>query len=214
MKKLLKPNNLLTLVGGVLAGVLVFVVTYNSPIWKRNEPKEPTCNVVTGKEHIYRGDCLPEGFTPEVLPLTPRASWLDTEQYLDIKAKVLVEQLIADAEKDGMCLVVTSGYRSAKDQQELHDNTPEDKKIYVAKAGESEHQTGLAVDFAACPMLDGVRDDPTERPELANDFETLPEYSWLKFNAYKYGFEQSFTVENIADSQYPVESWHWKLVIK
>lgn len=206
MKRFIPP---MLIVSGLISIIWVAWFYLNE---KSVTQEVPTCNVVDGKEHVWRGDCLPEGFEPEVLLLSPRASWLDTEQTLDIRAKIMVEQLIADAEKDGMCLVVTSGYRSAKDQQKLHDTTPEEKKIYVAKAGESEHQTGLAVDFAACPMLDGVRDDPTERPELEKDFEDLPEYSWLTFNAYKYGFEQSFTTENIAETQYPVESWHLGIV--
>jgi len=173
---------------------------------------EPSCEVVDGNSHIYRGQCLPEGFSPEVFPLNRRSSWLNTQQTLDLRAKIMVEELIEDAEADGICLVVTSGYRSYEEQEKLYStsNTPE----YVAVPGGSEHQTGLAVDFAACPMRNGIRDDSVEREDLEKEFEELPEYEWLDKWAWTYGFEQSFSVETIEDSQYPVENWHWKLVLE
>lgn len=191
---------------------IVGVALFNS-FNKKPEEVKPTCKLTGVDKHIYRGQCLPEGFTPEVLPLSVRASWLDTKQYLDIKAKVLVEQLIDDAQSDGVCLVVTSGYRSFDEQKKMWDTANEEQKSITAKPGESEHQTGLAVDFAACPMKNGVRADGVERPELADDFDTLPEYSWLIRHAENYDFEQSYTTENIADTQYRVEPWHWKLIL-
>jgi LAS superfamily LD-carboxypeptidase LdcB len=63
-------------------------------------------------------------------------------------------------------------------------------------------------------MRDGVRNDSAERLELEKSFEELPEYKWLQDNAYKYGFEQSYREDNIQDTYYHVESWHWKLIIK
>ena len=187
-----------------------FVLTINS----RQKPKAavPSCELSDINGHLNRGQCLPEGYVPEdLLPLSPRASWLNTEQRLNVRSKIMVEQLIADAEKDGMCLVVSSGYRSAEEQQSLLDKT--ENKLIVAKPNESEHQTGLAVDFVACPMEDGIRNDNVDRLELENDFEKLPEYKWLQDNASKYGFEQSYRIDNIQDTEYAVESWHWKLIL-
>ena len=170
--------------------------------------EEPLCKITEG--HLYRGDCLPEDYVPEdLVHLSPRASWLYLAPRLTFKAKIMVEQLIDEAEKDGMCLVVSSGYRSYEAQQELYDSTPEDRRDFVAEAGTSEHQTGLAVDFRGCPMTDGKRDDTAERLELVNDFKDLPEYEWLQKNAWRYGFEESFTEENIHITGYPPEPWHW-----
>jgi len=132
----------------------------------------------------------------ELTSLSPRACWLNTKQQLDIKARVMVENMIADAEKDGMCLVVTSGYRTFEEQERI-------KQKYgklAEEAGKSEHHTGLAVDLAGCPMSGGKRNDDIERLELKKPFEELPEYKWLKENAQNYGFKQS----------YINESWHWK----
>jgi D-alanyl-D-alanine carboxypeptidase len=179
---------------------------------KPEEIPEPTCEVVSGNEHLYRGQCLPEGYIPDnLMRLSPRASWLDTEQYLNVRAKIMVEQLIEEAEKDGMCLVISSGYRSVEEQQELFNDIRDDS---VAKPNESEHQTGLAVDFVACPITNGVRDDGVERLELEKPFEELPEYKWLQDNAYKYDMEQSYREDNIQDTYYAVEPWHWKLIVR
>jgi zinc D-Ala-D-Ala carboxypeptidase len=168
------------------------------------------CN--NGKNHVYRGQPLCENVKPILAKLSARASYLNTTQKVDERIKDTLEQMINDAEKDGMCLVVVGSFRSYEQQSRLFDTIADKSK--VAKPGESEHQTGLAVDLNACPMKDGVRDDSIERLELQDDFETLPEYKWLQDNAYKYNFVQSYTLENSAITGYPVESWHWKYIIK
>ena len=205
---LYKKSKILFAVALLAAGLFV--------IFNATEPEsvqpEPTCEVVSGDEHIYRGQCLPDDLEVETLLLSPRASYLYNKQYLDIRAKIMVEQLINDAEKDGMCLTVSSGYRT-RIQQELLLEGEEDTS-YIAPVGGSEHQTGLAVDFRACPMANGVRDDSVERPELVGELDELPEYQWLVENASRYGFEQSYTEENAEETGYPAEVWHWKLVIK
>lgn len=189
-------------------GIFVFSMILNN---QKPVVVEPSCESVDGKTHIYRGQCFDDYYAPELVLLSKRASYLDSQQLIDIKAKVMVEQLILDAQKDGMCLTIASAYRSYDDQQKLYDRMEDKSK--VAKAGESEHQTGLAVDFTACPMSKGVRDDSTERPELAKRFDELPEYKWLVKNAKDYGFVESYTYDNMSQSGYPAESWHWKLVI-
>ncbi len=144
----------------------------------------------------------------EIIELSARASFLNTTQSLATVAVPHLENMIMDAEKDGMCLVVHSGYRSKERQQRLYDEA-EDKSI-VAIPGTSEHETGLAVDLGGCPMIDGVRNDEGERLELKKPFEELPEYQWLLDNAHKYGFEQSYTEGNSKRTGFPAEPWHWK----
>jgi rare lipoprotein A len=134
----------------------------------------------------------------ELVDLSERACWLNTKQQVDIKAKYAVEKLIIDAEKNGMCLVVSSGYRTFEEQERIKEKYGE----LAEEPGKSEHHTGLAVDFVGCPMTDGKRDDSAKRLELEKPFDELPEYEWLKRKASDYGFEQS----------YQDEPWHWKLV--
>ena len=182
---------------------------------KRVIDLEKRCELVSGKNHIYSNQCLSTNYKVSTLvKLSERASFLNSTQYLDTRAKKEIEQLIKDAEKDGMCLVVTSGYRSKETQKKLfEESTKENKLQSIALPGRSEHQTGLAVDFAGCPMKDGERDDSVERPELKQFFGFLPEYEWLKENASKYGLEESFRYDNMEETGYIVEPWHWKIII-
>ena len=183
------------------------------------EPKEESrqdCEVIDGRRHVYKNQCLPKNYEPQTLiKLSQRASFLDSSQYLDVRAKLLVEELIADAEEDGMCLTVSSSYRSETAQEKAVQQLAQTghKLDYIAIPGRSEHQTGLAVDFAACPMKNKKRDDSVERFELKKDFVELPEYQWLVDNAYKYDFEQSFQKDNEEETGYPEEAWHWKFII-
>lgn len=169
------------------------------------------CEVVDGNSHIYSQQCLPEGFVPELITLSPRASYLLTEKELSPDAALAIERLILDAEKDGMCIVVIGAYRSFKYQKEIYESSGEDKSG-IALPGRSEHQTGLAADFTGCPMDRGKRDDSIERPDLADPFEDLPEYQWLVENAGRYGFVQSYSEDNARITGYPAESWHWKYI--
>jgi len=148
-----------------------------------------------------------EVWNNEIITLSPRASYLHETEYIKRKVAQPLEDMILDAEKDGMCLVVASGYRSYERQQNLY---LKDETGLVAKPEESEHVQGIAVDFMACPMKDGVRDDSAERLELRNEFSTLPEYQWLKENAERYNFVQSYTADNEEKTGIPAEEWHWK----
>lgn len=170
---------------------------------------------VSGDNHVYKHQMLNMKGLEEKLEdlqvLSERASWLTTTQRLRLEAKNAVENLIAQAEVDGMCLVVASSYRDIRQQQLIY-NSIQDKTL-VAQPGNSEHHTGLAVDFAACPMKDGVRNDSIERLELRMDFKFLPEYYWLVNHGKNYGFEQSFRKGNGEETGYQEESWHWKYII-
>jgi len=137
--------------------------------------------------------------TPEdfgMVKLLDRYNWLDTTQKVKPEVETPLMVLIDAAEANGKCLVVSSGFRTLEQQAKVKAKYGD----LAEEPGKSEHQTGLAVDLQACPMTDGERDDEAERLELAKPFNELPEYRWLKKNAGKYGFTQSY--EN--------ETWHWK----
>jgi LAS superfamily LD-carboxypeptidase LdcB len=134
----------------------------------------------------------------EIVLVSPRASYLNSTQRIMATVSPSLEKMIMDAEEDGICLVVVSGYRTYEEQQRLYHEAKD--KSLVAIPGTSEHELGIAVDLGACPMSDGIRDDNTQRLELRKPFGELPEYAWLVKNGASYGFSQSY--EN--------EPWHWK----
>lgn len=191
-------------VGGLIGGTLglLFSSIIESPY-------------VSGDKHVYRGQLLHldelDKKLQDLETLSDRASWLTTTQRLRIEAQEAVEELIAQAEVDGMCIVVMSSYRTFRQQQSIYTSIKD--KTLVAQPGSSEHHTGLAVDFTACPMKDGKRDDSIERLELRKDFSELPEYFWLTIHGKDYGFEQSFKENNVEETGYQSEAWHWKYII-
>ena len=142
----------------------------------------------------------------KIVELSARASYLTATKELAAVAKPHIEKMIEDAEREGNCLIVLSGYRSKAQQQKVWDEAIDKSK--VAYPGTSEHETGLAVDLGGCPMIDGVRNDGGVRLELRNEFDTLPEYQWLLKNAARYGFYESYPEGN--RSGFPAEAWHWK----
>ena len=127
-----------------------------------------------------------------------------------------------EAKKDGLDLIIDSGYRSSEYQKEiwnmnfrknferLKKEHPDDMiydaaviltNKYVALPGHSEHQSGLAIDFAC--FRSGVYSD-----ELKNS----PESEWLYLNAYKYGFILRYPLGKEEITGYNFEPWHYRYV--
>lgn len=179
-------------ISAVLAGVGVAILI-NSIIWAVNHsPKKENFEAVVTP--------IPEDYG--MVTILPRYSWLNTSQKISPEIETILMSMVDEAERSGKCLVVSSGFRTLEQQEKVKEKYGD----LAEEPGKSEHHTGLAVDFQACPFVANsegegiVRDDSVERPELAKDFEELPEYKWLKKNAPKYGFYQTY--EN--------ETWHWK----
>lgn len=106
------------------------------------------------------------------------------------------------ASKEGYGLVINSAYRSYQSQEELiqyytqvYGKNYVDK--YVAKAGYSEHQTGLAFDIGS---------------RTNNVFANSKEYQWMQENAYKYGFISRFTKRHELLTGFREEPWHYRYV--
>ena len=104
--------------------------------------------------------------------------------------------------KDGCQITINSAYRSYADQEEIvnkytnaYGQAYVDK--YVAKAGFSEHQTGLALDIGS---------------KNSRVFENSKEFDWMQNNAYKYGFILRFPKDKENETGYQYESWHYRYV--
>ena len=112
-------------------------------------------------------------------------------------AQAAFNTMQADAKKAGLSLSICSGFRSYDYQNQLYNGyVARDGKAaadtYSARAGHSEHQTGLAMDINYA----------------SSAFTNTPEAKWLAANCYKYGFILRYPKgkENITGYQY--ESWH------
>lgn len=160
---------------------------------------------------VNKGRILPAGYVPDLT--TPdvalRYSSSSSEMKLRADAAKALEQLFAAAAKDKIYLRLSSGYRSYYAQSSIYarevrtyGQAQADRQS--ARAGHSEHQTGLAPDLAP---KDG-------RCEIADCFADTAEGKWLAKNAYKYGFVLRYPKGKESETGYRYEAWHFRYVGK
>lgn len=108
------------------------------------------------------------------------------------------------AKEEGLLLIVNSSYRDYetqdavwKDYAEANGEEWADNK--AARAGSSEHETGLALDIVTNNVI-------------MNEFENTEEFKWLQDNAYKYGFILRYPKGKEKITGYSYESWHYRYV--
>jgi D-alanyl-D-alanine carboxypeptidase len=73
---------------------------------------------------------------------------------------------------------------------------------YSALPGQSEHQTGLCVDFITSEM----------NGDLTEAFEDTEAFAWLAQNAYKFGFILRYPKGKEDITGYTYEPWHYRFV--
>ena len=115
-------------------------------------------------------------------------------------------QMKNDAEKDNIFLKITSAFRSYETQKSLYqakEKVSDDPGLYLAEPGRSEHQLGTAIDISGSSIDYG---------RATTKFENTIEDIWLKENAYKYGFIQSYPEGKESITGYGYEPWHYRYV--
>lgn len=115
--------------------------------------------------------------------------------------------MAGQAKLEGITLIVSSSYRSYNEQEEVykefyysHGETYAD--AYAARAGNSEHQTGLALDIFS------------PGGTTTETFEATDAYKWLLNNSYKYGFILRYPKDKTYITGYEYESWHFRYLGK
>jgi len=109
-----------------------------------------------------------------------------------------------DAKKEDLTLIINSSFRSYEDQEQIYkfykDTRGESQANKIAaKAGFSEHQTGMAIDIQTYGST-------------ASTFEEFDEFKWLQENAHKYGFILRYPKDKEYLTGYEYESWHYRYV--
>jgi len=98
-------------------------------------------------------------------------------------------------------MVAVSTYRSYNYQAGIKARGCPDH--LCAKAGHSEHQSGLAIDFWSASTK--AYWDSSER--------LTKFYNWLSDNAHLYGFHNGYQ-NGVEVDGYAIEPWHWRYVGK
>lgn len=151
------------------------------------------------KTHKVSSDYVPAG----LVSLVKNDLYEINKNNLSLRpeAAEALKVLAAAAKKDGVTLTVSSSYRSYEYQKNLFDywvkvDGLEEAERESARPGTSQHQLGMAIDFA--PVDDA--------------FDKTAAGQWVYKNAAKYGWSLSFPKGYEDITGYRWECWHFRYV--
>jgi zinc D-Ala-D-Ala carboxypeptidase len=154
---------------------------------------------------------LPDNYNPTDL-VKPNVSFSFGNETIEKslmrkEAALALEKMFMEAKAAGIELYAVSGYRSYERQRILFDaevkKSGEEKAAQVvAVPGNSEHQSGLAMDISAKSANLG----------LTEAFGETNEGKWLAANAHRYGFILRYPKGKESITGYQYEPWHFRYV--
>ncbi len=154
--------------------------------------------IINNKYYKLSKDYVPED-------LIDVSNWYSYgKQQLSKRAYEPFLEMFNKAKEEDITLIINSGYRSYDYQEELYNsyikrNGQKETDNYAARAGHSEHQTGLAMDL-------------TTYGYNADNFHESKAYSWLQDHAHEYGFIMRYPKDKEDITGYKYESWHYRYV--
>jgi zinc D-Ala-D-Ala carboxypeptidase len=174
-------------------------------------------NVIMNPENILslvnKENNLPANYKPKDLVI-PNVPFTFTEQNVDkrfmrAEAAKALEKMFSAAKQARVNLVAASGFRSYERQQSLFTQEVEkagkEKAIHaVAMPGQSEHQTGLAMDITS----------PSVKNEITIAFGETREGKWVAEHAHEFGFIIRYPKGKEQITGYQYEPWHIRYVGK
>jgi D-alanyl-D-alanine carboxypeptidase len=132
----------------------------------------------------------------------------DSTHYLRADAAIAFEKMIQAAKNDGFEIKMTTGYRSYSYQDVLYNSYvkkhgQKEADRFSAKAGTSEHHSGLAADLSAASV----------NWKLTQDFGESEEGNWIAEHCAEYGFILRYPKDNSEErTGYIYEPWHVRYV--
>ncbi|MFY4775021.1 M15 family metallopeptidase [Metabacillus sp. RGM 3146] len=161
--------------------------------------------VLVNKKRLLPSDYIPRDL---VIPNIPWAFKENLEKkHLRKPAASAAEKLFQKAKEEGISLIGQSGYRSYSRQKSIFafntkQSNKEEANQVSAIPGESEHQTGLALDVTS----------PEVNYELTEEFGQTKEGIWLKEHAADFGFIIRYQKGKESITGYQYEPWHIRFV--
>lgn len=152
---------------------------------------------------VNKFNYLPEDYTPEdLVKMGLQYAFSGKEIREEVYASF--KRLVKDAKAEDLTIVANSTFRTYNYQENLYNrykanNGKEYADSYAARAGHSEHQTGLAIDVST---LNSTMDN----------FEETEEFEWLQKHAHEYGFILRYPKGKEFITGYNYESWHYRYV--
>lgn len=160
---------------------------------------------LVSKTHSISTDYVP---APIKIPsVDTRTDKSDEERSVRSDVEQPLINLFTAASAVGYKLIIASGYRSAN-LQSIYFNSLANSigdtaaNQSIAKPGQSEHQTGLAIDITTASF----------ECYLENCFGETGDGMWLSNNAYKFGFILRYPEDKVAITGYQYEPWHFRYV--
>ncbi len=163
--------------------------------------------VLVNKEYHLPSNYEPADLVQVSVPFAPGRSW-DVQRMRPDASDALTQMFSAAKEEQGYELYAASGYRSYDVQRVLFNQnvarfgSEESANFLSAKAGQSEHQTGLAMDLTV----------PSLNYQLKYDFESTPEGKWVAENSWRFGFIVRYKKDKTQFTGYSFEPWHVRYV--
>jgi zinc D-Ala-D-Ala carboxypeptidase len=163
---------------------------------------------LVNKEFGMTGDYKPADLVRPDVPFVFGSEDIE-KAYIREEAARALEEMFAAAKEAGQYLTAISGYRSYQYQESLLQREiaqfGEEKAVKaVAPPGNSEHQSGLAMDISS----------KSNDFQVSIPFENTPEGKWLKENAHKFGYILRYPKGKEDITGYQYEPWHFRYVGK
>lgn len=209
------PDNQLPVPGHQANPVLIDGTPYlETFLVKRGAAVQETLNysdVTTVTVLVNKQNHLSKDYVPPDL-VEPNITFTFDEKVekrlLRQEAALHLEELFTAAKFNDFMLYGVSGYRSYQTQENLfqyfteRDGSEEKANKISARPGESEHQTGLAMDVSS-KSVDF---------RLIESFGKTAEYEWLKDNAHLFGYVVRYPQGKEHITEYTYEPWHLRYV--
>ncbi len=146
---------------------------------------------------------LGSDYVPDLVEMDDKYNHNKGYRYMNPIAYEHFKEMVDAAALDNITLFNISAYRSYDTQNILYNNYvardgKEAADTFSARAGYSEHQTGLASDI--------------NTSSSSAHFENSKEYAWLQENSYKYGFILRYPKDKEYITGYKYEPWHYRYV--
>ncbi|ERI91488.1 serine-type D-Ala-D-Ala carboxypeptidase [Clostridiales bacterium oral taxon 876 str. F0540] len=166
----------------------------------------PNLLMLVNKNHQLEKDYVPRNLVKAEVSFLPSAS--DEEMLMQRHAAEALKEMFEAADKQGLKLFGVSAYRSFDSQQSLYNEKLKSRgksyvDSYVAVPGESEHQTGLAIDIRGISSVNNSN---------AKDFGQTKEGIWVRNNSQNFGFIIRYPKGKENITGYSYEPWHIRYV--